>query len=256
MKTRIKFDGDTLVGFPKDKTVNLIVLYSGGFDSTAILNMALDASSYRENKINTVYALNVQKSNFLDDGKLKLEQKYTKKFISHLNKKYKGKSNVKLIRYSHTIPDLVSYNYMINSYDLIFISAINTVVPFIGGADINIVLGGSLDTDSRLYQLPYYKEMVESFNKPFNSIETWMEFPLIHYTKAQTLEYSIKNNLYKFCTCCENPNGEIVCESCKKHALGLFNLLMDYKLYDTSLTNEDVNFIESELTRILDKIDN
>lgn len=88
MKTRIKFEGDTLVGFPKDKTVNLIVLYSGGFDSTAILNMALKAASNRENKIITVYALNIS-SDFLDDGKLKLEQKYTKKFISHLNKNIK-----------------------------------------------------------------------------------------------------------------------------------------------------------------------
>lgn len=254
METRIKFDGDTLVGFPKDKTVNLIVLYSGGFDSTAILNMALNAASYKENKINTIYALNVS-SDFLDDGKLKLEQKYTKKFISHLNKKYKGKSNIKLIRFSHTIPDLVSYNYMINSYDLIFTSAINTVVPFIGGADINIVLGGSLDTDSRGCHIPYYKEMVESYNKPFNSIETWMEFPLIENTKAQILAYIVENNLYKFCTCCEKPDSKIICNSCKEHALGLFSLLMDYRTGNYHLSDKNATFIESKLDKILGEID-
>lgn len=255
METRIKFEGDTLVGFPKDKTVNLIVLYSGGFDSTAILNMALKAANNKENKIITIYALNVQASDFLDDGKLKLEQKYTKKFIAHLNKKYKGKHNVKFIKVSHSIPDLVSYNYMINSYDLIFISAINTVVPFIGGADINIVLGGALDTDSRGYQLPYYKEMVESYNKPFNSIETWMEFPLIQYTKAQILAYSVENNLYKFCTCCEKPDSKIICNSCKEHALGLFSLLMDYRIGNYHLSDKNATFIESEVSRILGDMD-
>lgn len=255
MKTRIKFEGDTLVGFPKDKTVNLIVLYSGGFDSTAILNMALNAASYRENKINTVYALNIQKSNLLDEGKLKLEEKAIKKYFSYLDKKTKHKHNIKLIKVKQTIPDLVSYNYTSNAYDLIFISAINTVVPFMGGADINIVLGGSLDTDSRGCHIPYYKEMVESYNKSFNSIETWMEFPLIENSKAQVLAYIVENGLYKFCTCCENPDSKTICNSCKGHALGLFSLLIEHRLGNIHLTEKDADFIDSELTRVLDEID-
>lgn len=253
MNNRLIFKDGIISGLPEDKTVNLIVLYSGGFDSTILLKSAFEMANCNDN-INTVYALNVQ-SDFLCTDKIKLEKKYVRRFINYLNKKKSDSRKIKLIEFKQSLFDVESTNYVENAYDVIFINAINSVVPFIGGADINIVLGGALDSDSRGCHLPYYKEEVENFVKPFNSIETWMEFPLRQLKKADILTYTIRNKLYKYCTCCENPNSDIICNSCKGHALGLFDLLFEYRLGNIDLTEKDVKFAESELTRILDGID-
>lgn len=254
MNNRLIFKDGIISELPEDKTVNLIVLYSGGFDSTILLKSAFEMANCGDNKIITVYALNVQ-SDFLCEDKIKLEKKYVRRFIDHLNKKKSNSKKIKLIEFKQSLFDVESTNYVENAYDMIFINAINSVVPFIGGADINIVLGGALDSDSRGCHLPYYKEEVENFVKPFNSIETWMEFPLRQLKKADILAYAIRNKLYKYCTCCENPNSDTICNSCKGHALGLFDLLFEYKLGNIDLTEKDVKFAESELTRILDGID-
>lgn len=254
MNNRLIFKDGIISGLPEDKTVNLIVLYSGGFDSTILLKSAFEMANCDDNGIITVYALNVQ-SDLLCTDKIKLEQKYVRRFIKYLHKEKSDYREIKLIEFKQSLFDVESVNYVDNAYDMIFINAINSVVPFIGGADINIVLGGALDSDSRGYHLPYFKEAVENFVKPFNSIETWMEFPLLHLTKAGVLSYIIRNKLYKYCTCCENPRSDIICNSCKEHALGLFDLLFEYRLGNINLNEEDVKFVESELTRILDGMD-
>ena len=254
MNNRLTFKDGIISGLPEDKTVNLIVLYSGGFDSTILLKSAFEMANCGDNKIITVYALNVQ-NDLLCTDKIKLEKKYVRRFIDRLNRKKSNSKKIKLIEFKQGLFNVESDNYVENAYDMIFINAINSVVPFIGGADINIVLGGALDSDSRGCHLPYFKEEVENFVKPFNRIETWMEFPLLRLKKADILAYIIHNKLYKYCTCCENPNGINICYSCKGHALGLFDLLFEYRLGNIDLTEEDVKFAESELTRILDGID-
>ena len=85
MNNRLIFKDGIISGLPEDKTVNLIVLYSGGFDSTILLKSAFEMANCNDN-INTVYALNVQ-SDFLCKDKIKLEKKYVRRFIDHLNKK-------------------------------------------------------------------------------------------------------------------------------------------------------------------------
>lgn len=60
-----------LCGIPSDRDCNLIVLFSGGFDSTALLHMAVNTKK-KYDTIKTVYALYV-KSNLLNDGKVRLE---------------------------------------------------------------------------------------------------------------------------------------------------------------------------------------
>lgn len=254
MNNRLTFKDGIISGLPEDKTVNLIVLYSGGFDSTILLKSAFEMANCDDSVINTVYALNVQ-SDLLCTDKIKLEQKYVRRFINYLHKKKSDSREIKLIEFKQSLFDVESANYVENAYDMIFINAINSVVPFIGGADINIVLGGALDSDSRGCHLPYFKEAVENFVKPFNRIETWMEFPLLRLTKADVLAYIIRSELYKYCTCCENPKSDTICNSCKEHALGLFDLLFEYRLGNINLTEEDVKFVESELTRILDGLD-
>lgn len=76
MKDILAKDG-ILCGIPDDKSCNLIVLFSGGFDSTALLHMAVNTKRVNKN-IKTIYALYV-KSNLLDDGKVKLESSHVKK---------------------------------------------------------------------------------------------------------------------------------------------------------------------------------
>lgn len=47
-ENRIRAIKGKLDGIPKDRAINLIVLYSGGFDSTALLNMAIRAKKENE----------------------------------------------------------------------------------------------------------------------------------------------------------------------------------------------------------------
>lgn len=236
-----------LHNIPSDKTCNLVVLFSGGFDSTALLHMAVNTKKINQN-IKTVYALYV-KSNLLDSGKVELESSYVDMFISYMNK---DEDLVKLVTFESSFSDLEEYSYSENSYDLIFINAINSVVHMIGGADMNIVLNGSLDRDSRTYHLPYYKKMVEDFNQEFRCVDIYMMFPLIQLDKPRILDYLINNNLYPYCTCCENPSNDEFCNSCKGHLEGLFSLLLAYKLYgDIEYNESNVDFVEEEINRVL-----
>ena len=57
-----------LEGIPNDKSCNLVILFSSGFDSTALLHMAVNTKK-KYDTIKTVYALYV-KSNLLNDGKV------------------------------------------------------------------------------------------------------------------------------------------------------------------------------------------
>ena len=236
-----------LCNIPSDKTCNLVVLFSGGFDSTALLHMAVKTKKKYDN-IKTVYALYV-KSNLLDKGKVALENRHVKKFISYINQ---DEYLVKLVTFKSSFGDLEEYSYSENSYDLIFINAINSVVHMMGGADMNIVLNGSLDRDSRTYHLPYYKKMVEDFNQEFRGVDIRMVFPFIQSDKPRILDYLINNKLYQYCTCCENPSSDEFCNSCKGHLEGLFGLLLAYRLYgDIEYNESNVDFVEEEINRML-----
>lgn len=236
-----------LCNIPSDKTCNLVVLFSGGFDSAALLHMAVNTKKKYDN-IKTVYALYV-KSSLLDRGKVKLESSHVNKFISYINK---DEELVKLVTFKSSFSDLEEYSYSENSYDLIFINAINSVVHMMGGADTNIVLNGSLDRDSRTYHLPYYKKMVEEFNQEFRGVDIRMVFPFIQLDKPRILDYLINNKLYQYCTCCENPKSDEFCDSCKCHLEGLFGLMLAYKLYgDVEYNESNVDFVEEEINRML-----
>jgi len=236
-----------LDGIPTDKSCNLVVLFSGGFDSTALLHMAVNTKKINKN-IKTVYALYV-KSNLLDEGKVELESSHVDDFISYINQ---DEELVKLVTFESSFSELEEYSYSVNSYDLIFINAINSVVHMIGGADMNIVLNGSLDRDSRTYHLPYYKKMIEDFNQEFRGVDIHMVFPFIQSDKPRILDYLINNNLYQYCTCCESPSSDEFCNSCKGHLEGLFGLLLAYRLYgDIEYNESNVDFVEEEINRML-----
>ena len=241
--------GGILEGIPDDKTVNLIVLYSGGFDSTALLNVAIKTKKENKN-IQKVYALYV-KSNMLNPEKVKLEEKYTEKFISYINKN--NNTNVEFLKITSEVPDLEEYaKYAENAYDLIFINAINSVVPFIGGAELNIVLDGTLDKDSRNYHVPFYKRALESFNLYFRKVDKWKEIPLLFTDKPGVISYILSEGLYDYCACCEDPNKDEFCYSCKDHTNALIELLMEYEIYGGIVPNDgDIEFIKKELSRIL-----
>lgn len=247
-ENRIRAINGKLDGIPKDRFINLIVLYSGGFDSTAMLNMAIRAKKENEN-VQKVYALYV-KSNMLNTGKVELEEKYTEKFISYINK---NNNNVEFLKITQDVPDLEEYaKYAENAYDLIFINAIQSVAPFIGSAELNIVLDGTLDKDSRNYHIPFYKRTVESFNLYFRAVDLWMEFPLLSTDKPRIISYLLSEGLYDYCTCCEDPNKDEFCYSCKDHNNALIELLMEYNIYGGIVPNDgDIEFVKKELSRIL-----
>jgi hypothetical protein len=235
-----------LCGIPSDRSCNLIVLFSGGFDSTALLHMVVNTKK-KYDTIKTVYALYV-KSNLLNDGKVKLEENHVKKFISYINR---DEEIVKLVTYESSFSALEEYAYSENSYDLIFINAINSVVHMIGGADMNIVLNGSLDGDSRVYHLPYYKSMVEGFNKEYRGVDVVMMFPLMQINKPRIIDYLLNNNLYQYCTCCENPSSDVFCNSCKEHLRALYELLLIYDVYgDIEPKDGNEEFVRCEINRI------
>lgn len=238
-----------LCGIPSDRSCNLIVLFSGGFDSTALLHMAVNTKK-KYDTIKTVYALYV-KSNLLNDGKVKLEENHVKKFISYINQDSDYSDSVKLVTYESSFSDLEEYAYSENSYDLIFINAINSVVHMMGGADVNIVLNGSLDGDSRVYHLPYYKSMVEGFNKEYRGVDVVMMFPLMQINKPRIIDYLLNNNLYQYCTCCESPNSDVFCNSCKEHLRALYELLLIYDVYgDIEPKDGNEEFVRGEINRI------
>ena len=245
MKDILAKDG-ILEGIPTDKSCNLVVLFSSGFDSTALLHMAVNTKKINKN-IKTVYALYV-KSNLLDEGKVELESIHVKKFISYINR---YDELVKLVTYESSFSDLEEYAYSVNSYDLIFINAINSVVHMMGGADMNIVLNGSLDGDSRVYHLPYYKSMVDEFNKEYRGVDVVMMFPLIQTNKPRIIDYLLNNNLYQYCTCCENPSSDVFCNSCKEHLRALYELLLIYDVYgDIEPKDGNEEFVRGEINRI------
>lgn len=103
MEKIVARDG-VLCNIPSGKTCNLVVLFSGGFDSTALLNMAVNTKKKYDN-IKTVYALYV-KSNLLDKGKVALESRHVKKFISHINR---DEELVKLVTFKSSFSDLEEY---------------------------------------------------------------------------------------------------------------------------------------------------
>ena len=254
LENRINIVKEKLEGIPDDIMVNLIVLYSGGFDSTALLDIAVKTKMASEN-IKDVYALHIE-SNLIHEGKLELEKEYTERFIYHINED--NKANVKFLKVVRDIPELDEYaEYAENSYDLLMVNTINSVVPFIGGAYLNIVLDGTLDKDSRVYHLPFYKDMVESFNKNFRKNEVWMEFPFLKMDKPQVLSYILSKGLYEYCTCCEDPYlKEQFCYSCRDHTNALIELLLENEVYggtspSVELDEKGIKFIKSELTRIL-----
>lgn len=254
LENRINAVKEKLEGIPDDIMVNLIVLYSGGFDSTTLLDIAVKTKMTSEN-IKDVYALHIE-SNLIHDGKLELEKEYTERFISHINKN--NNADVKFLKVVRDIPELDEYaEYAENSYDLLMVNTINSVVPFIGGAYLNIVLDGTLDKDSRVYHLPFYKDMVESFNKNFRKNEVWMEFPFLKMDKLQILSYILSKGLYEYCTCCEDPYlKEQFCYSCRDHTNALIELLLENEVYggtspSVELDEKGIKFIKSELTRIL-----
>lgn len=254
LENRVNAVKGVLEGIPDGIMVNIIVLYSGGFDSTALLDIAIGAKSKYDN-IKNIYALHIE-SNLIHDGKLELEKEYTEKFISHINKA--KDDTVKFLKVVRDIPELDQYaEYAENSYDLLMINTINSVVPFIGGAYLNIVLDGTLDKDSRVYHLPFYKDMVESFNKNFRKNEVWMEFPFLKMDKPQVLSYILSKGLYEYCTCCEDPYlKEQFCYSCRDHTNALIELLLENEVYggtspSVELDEKGIKFIKRELTRIL-----
>lgn len=254
LENRINVVKEKLEGIPDDIMVNLIVLYSGGFDSTALLDIAVKTKMASEN-IKDIYALHIE-SNLIHEGKLELEKEYTERFISHINEN--NNADVKFLKVVRDIPELDEYaEYAENSYDLLMINTINSVVPFIGGAHLNIVLDGTLDKDSRVYHLPFYKDMVESFNKNFRKNEVWMEFPFLKTDKPIILSYIISEGLYEFCTCCEDPYlKEQFCYSCRDHTNALIELLLENEVYggtfpSVELDEKGIKFIKSELSRIL-----
>ena len=254
LENRVNAVKGVLEGIPDGIMVNLIVLYSGGFDSTALLDIAIGAKSKYDN-IKNIYALHIE-SNLIHNGKLELEKEYTEKFISHINKA--KDDTVKFLKVVRDIPELDQYaEYAENSYDLLMINTINSVVPFIGGAYLNIVLDGTLDKDSRVYHLPFYKDMVESFNKNFRKNEVWMEFPFLKMDKPQVLSYILSKGLYEYCTCCEDPYlKEQFCYSCRDHTNALIELLLENEVYggtspSVELDEKGIKFIKRELTRIL-----
>lgn len=245
MKDILAKDG-LLEGIPNDKSCNLVILFSSGFDSTALLHMAVNTKKINKN-IKTVYALYV-KSNLLDEGKVELESSHVKEFISYINR---DDELVKLVTFESSFSDLEEYAYSLNSYDLIFINAINSVVHMIGGADMNIVLNGSLDGDSRVYHLPYYKSMVDEFNKEYRGVDVVMMFPLIQTNKPRIIDYLLNNNLYQYCTCCENPSSDVFCNSCKEHLRALYELLLIYDVYgDIEPKDGNEEFVRGEINRI------
>jgi len=254
LENRINAVKEKLEGIPDNIMVNLIVLYSGGFDSTALLDIAVKTKMASEN-IKDIYALHIE-SNLIHEGKLELEKEYTERFISHINKD--NKADVKFLKVVRDMPELEEYaEYAENSYDLLMITTINSVVPFIGGADLNIVLDGTLDKDSRVYHLPFYKDMVESFNKNFRKNEVWMEFPFLKMDKPQVISYILSKGLYEYCTCCEDPYlKEQFCYSCRDHTNALIELLLENEVYggtspSVELDEKGIKFIKRELTRIL-----
>lgn len=248
MKDILAKDG-ILCGIPSDRSCNLIVLFSGGFDSTALLHMAINTKK-KYDTIKTVYALYV-KSNLLSDGKVALEESHVKKFISYINQDSDYSDSVKLVTFESSFSDLEEYAYSENSYDLIFINAINSVVHMMGGADVNIVLSGSLDGDSRVYHLPYYKSMVDEFNKEYRGVDVVMMFPLIQTNKPRIIDYLLNNNLYQYCTCCENPSSDVFCNSCKEHLRALYELLLIYDVYgDIEPKDGNEEFVRGEINRI------
>lgn len=254
LENRINAVKGKLEGIPDGIMVNLIVLYSGGFDSTALLDIAVKTKMASEN-IKDIYALHIE-SNLIHEGKLELEKEYAERFISHINKD--NKADVKFLKVVRDIPELDKYaEYAENSYDLLMVNTINSVVPFIGGAHLNIVLDGTLDKDSRVYHLPFYKDMVESFNKNFRKNEVWMEFPFLKTDKPIILSYIISEGLYEFCTCCEDPYlKEQFCYSCRDHTNALIELLLENEVYggtfpSVELDEKGIKFIKSELSRIL-----
>ena len=254
LENRVNAVEGILKGIPDDTTVNLIVLYSGGFDSTALLDIAIKTKAKLEN-IKNVYALHIE-SNLIHEGKLELEKEYTERFISHINED--NNTDVKFLKVVRDIPEIDEYaEYAENSYDLLMVNTINSVVPFIGGAHLNIVLDGTLDRDSRVYHLPFYKDMVESFNKNFRKNEVWMEFPFLKIDKLRILSYIIRKGLYEFCTCCEQPDlKEQFCYSCRDHVNALIELLLENEVYggavpSVELDEKSIKFIKRELTRIL-----
>lgn len=198
--------------------------------------MAIRAKKENEN-VQKVYALYV-KSNMLNTGKVELEEKYTEKFISYINK---NNNNVEFLKITQDVPDLEEYaKYAENAYDLIFINAIQSVAPVIGSAELNIVLDGTLDKDSRNYHVPFYKRTVESFNLYFRTVDLWMEFPLLYTDKPRIISYLLSEGLYDYCTCC------------KDHTNALIELLMEYEIYGGIVPNDgDIEFIKKELSRIL-----
>lgn len=236
-----------LHNIPSDRTCNLVVLFSGGFDSTALLHMDVSTKKINQN-IKNVYALYV-KSNLLDSGKVELESSHVDRFISYINQ---DEDLVKLITFESSFSDLEEYSYSENSYDLIFINAINSVVCMMGGADMNIVLNGYLDRDSRVYHLPYYKKLVEGFNKEYRGVDIYMMFPFIQCDKPRVVDYLLNNNLYQFCTCCENPSSGEFCNSCKGHLSALYDLALIYGVYG-DIVPKDGNdgFVRDEIARIL-----
>lgn len=245
MKDILAKDG-LLEGVPTDKSCNLVVLFSSGFDSTALLHMAVNTKKINKN-IKIVYALYV-KSNLLDEGKVELESSHVDDFISYINR---DEELVKLVTFESSFSDLDEYSYNVNSYDLIFVNAINSVVSMMGGADMNIVLSGSLDRDSRVYHLPYYKKMVDEFNKEFRGIDVVMMFPLIQTNKPRIIDYLLNNNLYQYCTCCESPNSDVFCNSCKEHLRALYELLLIYDVYgDIEPNGGNEEFVRGEINRI------
>ena len=93
--------------------------------------------------------------------------------------------------------------------------------------------------------------MVDGFNSEYRGVDVVMMFPFIQTNKPRIIDYLLNNSLYQYCTCCESPNSDVFCNSCKEHLRALYELLLIYDVYgDIESLGGNEEFVRGEINRI------
>lgn len=197
----------------KNNDVNIIsVLWSGGLDSTYLIQHLLD-----ENSKNIVWASYVELKN--NKEKTEMELNAIKKMLPYLNEKYKERFKYLGVVCSF---DIIKIGNCSGFAQLpLWISAIISTTS----KDVNKIAIGYVMNDDAIAYLPEFKKIVKSYNAISYNPYPQIIFPIHKYKKHDIIP-KLTSELLQHVVWCEYPNvvaGEYSacgqCETCRRSPL-------------------------------------
>ena len=213
---------------------NVIVVWSGGADSTRLLH----EWSLKGSAANPVHAISITHNCIGYDGQADRERESRAKIKDYLisigrNIKF-HEIEVRVPECIHNIGSTMGFGvHQANIW-------LGNIMPYLGD-DNNKIVFGYIQGDDFFHYRHHVTNIIQQLSYISGS-SAKVEYPLEWESKEDVLRYLYRNNLIDMVWWCEFPEGNKPCgncSSCHRHDQALYILRNKYKLFD-----DDNNYIE------------